>query len=248
MSTTVDTPATSSEDFGGPTASTLKQLASQLDHWRSLLPPELQWPEEDPTVFPRLADVPRPYNQSLDPSLATASRGQSGEPLFIPNLDQDAVLYPYAYDIQVALLRTRYYYAKYMVHRPFIYKALHFPDQMTPMDLQGVAECLKVRNQSNFPSDPNPTIQSLFRTLSPSHSPSSPLTSPHPVLPQVAPRPLAPLTLQTPNTLPLLLVAKLPRHPPHPTPIAARARPAPGPAASRQRIRDRCRNQHRSDD
>jgi hypothetical protein len=40
-------------------------------------------------------------------------------------------------------LRTRYYYAKYIVHRPFVYKALHFPDQMTQEDAQGVAECLR---------------------------------------------------------------------------------------------------------
>ena len=32
-----------------------------------------------------------------------------------------------------------------MAYRPFVYKALHFPEQMTLEDAEGVAECLKVR-------------------------------------------------------------------------------------------------------
>ena len=52
--------------------------------------------------------------------------------------------YRFVYDVQVAVLRTRYYYAKYVVYRPFVYKALHFPEQMTQEDAQGVAECLRV--------------------------------------------------------------------------------------------------------
>jgi hypothetical protein len=144
MSTTADTPAASNEDFGGPTASNLKLLDSQLEHWRSLLPVELQWPEDDPTVFPQATQIQRSYSQSLDPSLTSTFQTQSGAPLFTTDLDQEPAVYPYVYDIQVALLRTRYYYAKYMVHRPFIYKALHFPDQMMQVDFQGVADCLKV--------------------------------------------------------------------------------------------------------
>ena len=43
-------------------------------------------------------------------------------PLFSTDLDKEPIQYPYVYDIQVALLRTRYYQAKYMVYRPFVYK------------------------------------------------------------------------------------------------------------------------------
>jgi hypothetical protein len=138
----VDTSGTSSDEFPGPTASTLKQLASQLDLWRGMLPQVLQWPEDDPTVFPN--QDPTSYGQPLDPSLVNALPAQHGTPLFTTNLDHEPVHYPFAYDIQVALLRTRYYYAKYMVHRPFVYKALHFPEQMTEEDANGVADCLKV--------------------------------------------------------------------------------------------------------
>ena len=138
-----DTPRTSNNgDFGGPSATSLNQLASQLSQWRSMLPRDLQWAEDDPVSFPS----PQPaggYNQSLDPTLSP-QRSRTGVPLFTVDLDSEPVHYPYVYDIQVALLRTRFYYAKYMVHRPFVYKALHFPEQMTQEDAQGVAECLRV--------------------------------------------------------------------------------------------------------
>jgi hypothetical protein len=107
-----------------------------------MLPRDLQWAEDDPVSFPS----PQPaggYNQSLDPTLSP-QRSRTGVPLFTVDLDSEPVHYPYVYDIQVALLRTRFYYAKYMVHRPFVYKALHFPEQMTQEDAQGVAECLRV--------------------------------------------------------------------------------------------------------
>jgi hypothetical protein len=138
------TPVTTNEDFSGPSASTLRQLASQLDQWRGLLPRDLQWPEDDPTAFPLSAQPTYFYTQLLDPTLAPPHQGQSETRLFITDLHREPIQYPYAYDIQVALLRTRYYYAKYMVHRPYIYKALHFPKQMTQEDAEGVADCLKV--------------------------------------------------------------------------------------------------------
>ena len=144
--TNTDTPATS-EDFSGPTASSLKQLASQLSQWRGMLPRPLQWAEDDPTSFPNqqpgnVGNVGN-LNQSLDPSLSPR-HSQSGMPMFTSDLDDEPVRYPYAYDIQVALLRTRYYYAKYVVYRPSVYKALHYPNQITREDAEGVAECLMV--------------------------------------------------------------------------------------------------------
>jgi len=63
--------------------------------------------------------------------------------MFTTDLDAPPARYPYALDIQVALLRSRYYYAKYLILRPFVYKALHAPDAMTHDDAVGVAECLK---------------------------------------------------------------------------------------------------------
>lgn len=142
-SSTTDTPS-SSEEFGGPAASSLKQLAGQLAQWRGMLPRDLQWAEDDPAGFPSPQPTMGGFNQQLDPNLSQ-QQGQQNTPLFTTDLDSEPVQYPYVYDIQVALLRTRYYYAKYMVYRPFVYKALHFPEHMTQEDAEGVAECLRVR-------------------------------------------------------------------------------------------------------
>lgn len=132
------TPETSTS--GGPTANTLRQLAAQLTQWRGMLPPELQWNEDDPTGYP---NATRPaHSHALDPALGIQKR-PSGQPMFTTDLNSEPEPYQYVYDIQVALLRTRYYYAKYMVFRPFVYKALHFPEQMTQEDAEGAAECLK---------------------------------------------------------------------------------------------------------
>lgn len=139
------TPESSNEDYTGPNASSLKQLASRLAQWRIILPPELQWPEDDPTSFPS-PQPSSPYNQMLDPRLSPQqqSRLAPQRSLFTTDLDNEPAHYPYLYDIHVALLRTRYYYAKYMVYRPFVYKALHFPELMTTDDIDGAAECLRV--------------------------------------------------------------------------------------------------------
>jgi hypothetical protein len=141
--TNTDAPALSNEDLGGPIASSLNQLASQLTQWRGMLPRDLQWAEDDPASFPTPQSITLGrYNQPLDPNLSS-NQDHSGLPLFTTDLDSEPMHYPYAYDIQVAWLRTSYYDAKYMVHRPFVYKALHFPEQMTQEDAEGVAECLR---------------------------------------------------------------------------------------------------------
>jgi len=128
-----------SEGFGGPTAPTLHKLIKQLQDWRDWLPPPLQWPENDPTVYPNEVHDHFRAERNLDPSLGPLPKLFTAE----PQLDQCPV-FSYVYDIQVALLRTRYYYAKYMVYRPYVYKALHFPDELTQDDMEAVAACLKV--------------------------------------------------------------------------------------------------------
>lgn len=140
----------SSNDMPAPPASLLQQLFRRLTEWRGILPPSLHWPEEDSTCFPIANTSPsrtdaRIFDQALDPRLSKAPE-QSGEPLFTADLDSEPTKYRFAYDIQVALLRTRYYHAKYIIHRPYIYKVLHFPDQMSEDDVNGAAECLQVCN------------------------------------------------------------------------------------------------------
>jgi hypothetical protein len=62
--------------------------------------------------------------------------------MFTTDLDAPPTPYPFAFDIQVALIRTRYYYAKYLFHRPYLYKALHSPDTLTADDARCVGICL----------------------------------------------------------------------------------------------------------
>lgn len=131
-----------------PSASSLKQLADTLIQWRGMLPRELQWAEDDPAAFPSPQGAPsRGSRKSLDPNLSQPPE-RALNPLFTTDLNAEPMQYPYLYDIQVALLRSRYYYAKYIVYRPFIYKALHFPDQISQTDAEGVAECLRVSNST----------------------------------------------------------------------------------------------------
>ncbi|KAJ5032444.1 uncharacterized protein L3040_009049 [Drepanopeziza brunnea f. sp. 'multigermtubi'] len=136
-----DTP--SADEYDGPSAATLKQLSGQLTQWRGMLPPNLQWAEDDPAAFPSpQTGTDLRFSQSVDPNLS-AVRGFQKSQLFSADLSSEPTQYRFVYDVQVAILRTRYYYAKYMVFRPFVYKALHFPEHMTQEDAEGVAECLR---------------------------------------------------------------------------------------------------------
>lgn len=136
----------SGEDFNGPAASTLATLASQLDQWRNMLPWPVRWPDGDPCANPPLNEHIPLVGRTADSYQSTQYGGQHYQrPFFTKDLGAEVAQYPYVYNMQVALLRTRYLYARYMIYRPFIYKALHFPDQITQDDALGVAECLKVR-------------------------------------------------------------------------------------------------------
>jgi hypothetical protein len=96
----------------------IRELAGQLDSWRSLLPHPLQWLDSDILAFP-----------DLDPT----SR-RPNEPLFSPNQGSVPIGHRYNLDIVTAQLRTRFCYARFMVYRPFVYMALHFPELMTADD------------------------------------------------------------------------------------------------------------------
>lgn len=122
-----------------PTAlngATINQLASQLEQWHDMLPAALKWQEDYPASFPNPA-------QDAYSSASTSASSAPAPLMFTTDLDAPPSSYPYVLDIQVAILRTRYYYAKYLIHRPFLYKALHYPDAMTTSDAAGAATCLR---------------------------------------------------------------------------------------------------------
>ncbi|KAI4840275.1 hypothetical protein E4T44_07956 [Aureobasidium sp. EXF-8845] len=107
-----------SEDYGGPPVHVIKELARQLESWRSLLPRPLQWSDNDKTEFPNMGSASRQGTDSL------FSMDQGSVPINHRN----------NLDIMTAQLRTQFYYARFMIYRPFVYKALHFPELMTEED------------------------------------------------------------------------------------------------------------------
>ena len=133
-----------------------------------MLPVPLRWQEDSPGAFPTQSPSPDPYHSSSlsrfpPPTSNAQPRATSESPaqhphahhrstsipnpspflMFTTDLNAPPTQYPCAYDVQVALLRTRYYYTKYLIHRPYLYKALHSPDTLTPGDAAGVATCLR---------------------------------------------------------------------------------------------------------
>lgn len=138
----------------------IKSIAAQLDHWReTLLPIHLHWPESDPESFPGRSQTPSEQSHSRSPTSMTptttattrsstsSSNSPGPHPMFTTHLavaaQQQPPPYRYATDIQVALLRTRYYHTKHLIHRPFFFKALHHPHALTQEDADGVATCLR---------------------------------------------------------------------------------------------------------
>lgn len=104
-------------------SSVVQYHADQLEKWKSMLPTKLQWDDA------RSAFVD-------DEHLFTTDIGSDSD---------EAARCKYAGDVQTALLRTRYYYAQYMIYRPLVYKALHFPKSITTDDVYNISSCLKVR-------------------------------------------------------------------------------------------------------
>lgn len=150
----MSTSYSSTETSPGVNQVTLQQLALQLEQWRGMLPLHLRWHEDAPGSFPNSnTDLYQPalFTPAATPiSPAIPTTQTSGGPaavtapfMFTTDLDALPPRYPYALDIQVALLRSRYYYTKYLIHRPYIYKALHHLDALAHDDAVGVAECLK---------------------------------------------------------------------------------------------------------
>lgn len=45
--------------------------------------------------------------------------------------------------IQVALVRSQYHHARYLVYRPYVYRVLHHPESLVHEDMTGAAQCLQ---------------------------------------------------------------------------------------------------------
>lgn len=113
---------------------TIKQFAAQLDQWRSMLPAQLRWLDHQSTL---------PGSSQDSFSNIYADQSMQDGYTFTADLDTPSTSYPYTADLHAALLRSRYYYTRFLIYRPCVYKVLHFPESMTREDADGAAECLK---------------------------------------------------------------------------------------------------------
>ncbi|KAH8676350.1 hypothetical protein BX600DRAFT_200653 [Xylariales sp. PMI_506] len=140
-STNVNTPHMSANEHGQPPIiTTLKQYAVQLEQWRGLLPAVLGWEDRhtDTVSFvTQAAYNEATYVQPMQEIHVNVI------PTFTTDLHAAAIQYSYVTDIQIAILRSRYSYAKYLIYRAFVFKALHHPEKMTHEDAEGVAMCLR---------------------------------------------------------------------------------------------------------
>ncbi|KAK1758272.1 hypothetical protein QBC47DRAFT_294622 [Echria macrotheca] len=164
---------------------TMHQLALQLEQWRGMLPAQLRWQEETPGAFPNAAQSvfstagssATPLSPAMPQATSVSGVGPTIQPtaaqnvttttplMFTTDLDAPPSRFPFSLDIQVAFLRSRYYYTKYLIHRPFIYKAVHYPDAVTHDDAQGAAECLKATLKWPVAMSPTCTRKRLIPCL-----------------------------------------------------------------------------------
>ncbi|TKA51528.1 hypothetical protein B0A49_12065, partial [Cryomyces minteri] len=122
-----NTTAETSDDYGGPPVHMIKELARQLESWRNLLPHALQWSDSGKYDFPAFGSNSR----------------RPTEPLFAPDQGEVPINHKYNLDTVTAQLRTRFYYARFMIYRPFVYKALHFAELMTADDVECTVLCIE---------------------------------------------------------------------------------------------------------
>ncbi|KAI9712057.1 MAG: hypothetical protein M1820_001766 [Bogoriella megaspora] len=117
------------EENCGPPLHIIAELARQLDNWRSLLPQPLQWTDDEKLAFSGIEhggfqSEGAYYHQSPDSGF--------GDTQYRLNLD-----------INTAQLRTRFYYARFMIYRPFVFKALHSPTLVTTDDVDRIVICME---------------------------------------------------------------------------------------------------------
>ncbi|KAM0329956.1 hypothetical protein ACHAQA_004123 [Verticillium albo-atrum] len=115
---------------------TINHLAAQLVQWRNLLPTALRWEDIDALTFMAPSNNHYAQGSNLYPPALVRT-------MFTADMSSPLPPYLYATDVQVAMLRTRYYYTKSLIYRPAVYKALHHPNMLSTDDAEAVAECLK---------------------------------------------------------------------------------------------------------
>jgi len=103
---------------GQPAEAFIQELSQQLHNWRTHLPPAIAWNDND----------------SIE---ATVYSPQAGADPRTRNV----------VDFKITLnaaLRTRYKYAEYLIWRPYIFRALHYPHALLEYDYECCSKAFKV--------------------------------------------------------------------------------------------------------
>lgn len=98
----------------------VREFSRQLDHWQTTLPKPLQWSTSD-----RL-------ECSQEGTRVHRFEGDGVSDTFVSTQE----LKEQTYGISKVQLRTRFHFARCMLYRPFVYKALHAPETMKPLDIE----------------------------------------------------------------------------------------------------------------
>ena len=93
-----------------PPIHVIRELSRQVESWRALPPVPLQWLDDD------IYSIAEAEPQAIERSLG--------------GTDFDEVVTESGRDVLITELRSRFYYARYILYRPFVFKALHFPQLM----------------------------------------------------------------------------------------------------------------------
>lgn len=104
--------------YTGPPLKLVQELLNQLDCWRRALPQRLQWDDSYRFDFTEI----QPLTAAIQNQFFSR----------LQNLGPSEV--DHNVDMAVVQLRTRFYHARFLICRPFIFKALHFPGLMTADD------------------------------------------------------------------------------------------------------------------
>lgn len=124
----------------------LHELDLQLQIWREALPKALQWRDEEHDTISLT-----PFEDMAGPAFTPTSRYSYSEAEFTGATPLGV---GYNFDIITAALRTRFYHARLLIHLPFVYKALHSPQDLSPNDVEGCRKALS--SACNWPLATSP--------------------------------------------------------------------------------------------
>lgn len=113
------------DNFTGPPIYIVQELDRQLETWRLQLPSRLQWTE---------ADI---YSAEDTGTIQDTDAEAGASPSQKSQLNQVGA------EILAAELRARFYYAQFILGRPFIFKALHFAEFMNDQDAEYCAQAIR---------------------------------------------------------------------------------------------------------